>query len=69
MSDKPSSEEILKILEKLARKNEILIRESPLLDGKIQVIWNAPSSKRASHISATLDEAIIAVSNKLKKRE
>ncbi len=69
MPDKLSSEEVLKILEELARKGEILIRKSPLLDGGINVIWNVGSSKCAGHISATLDEAIIAVNDELKKRD
>jgi hypothetical protein len=69
MSDKLSSEELLKVLEELARKGEVLIRKSPLLDGGINVIWNAGSSKSAGHISATLDEAIIAVNDELKKRD
>ena len=63
------AEKIMEVLEELVEKGEVLIRKSPLLDGRMNVIWNAHSQKRASSIADSIGAAMLAVASELKQRE
>ena len=69
MAETKDALEILQALEKLVQSGEVLIRTSPLLDGRMQVIWNAHSEKRAGSIADSITEAILATAAKLEERE
>ena len=64
-----SRTDILRVLKELIEKGEVLIRKSPLLDGRTQVIWEAHSERRAGAIADSMEDAIVAVAAELKRRE
>lgn len=61
--------EALETLRWLVEKGEVIIRKSPLLDGRIQVLWEAHRNARAGSISGSLEEALVTVASELKKKE
>lgn len=65
-----SAENVIKVLEELVVKGEVLIRESPLPDkGRVQVIWEAHRTGRARAFADSIGEAVLATADELRKRE
>lgn len=64
-----TAQEMIELLQELVQRGEVLIRKSPLLDGRMNVIWNAHSEKRAGSIADSMGAAILAVAAELKQRE